>query len=49
MPFERFRAIPVVMLAAAVSLYAADKPKSAKPRQLPILTLKSSRPRNRWT
>jgi carboxypeptidase Q len=29
MPIERFRAIPVVMLAAAVSLYAADKPKSA--------------------
>ncbi len=29
MPVERFRAIPVVMLAAAVSLYAADKPKSA--------------------
>jgi hypothetical protein len=29
MPVERFRAIPVVMLAAAVSLYAADKPKSS--------------------
>jgi carboxypeptidase Q len=29
MPVERFRAIPVAMLAAAVSLYAADKPKSA--------------------
>jgi carboxypeptidase Q len=29
MPVERFRAIPMVMLAAAVSLYAADKPKSA--------------------
>ncbi len=29
MPAERFRAIPVVMLAIAVSLYAADKPKSA--------------------
>jgi carboxypeptidase Q len=29
MPVERFRAIPVVMLAAAISLYAADKPKSA--------------------
>jgi hypothetical protein len=29
MPAERFRAIPVVMLAAAVSLYAAEKPKSA--------------------
>ncbi len=29
MPVERFRAIPAVMLAAAVSLYAADKPKSA--------------------
>jgi carboxypeptidase Q len=29
MPIKRFRAIPVVMLAAAVSLYAADKPKSA--------------------
>jgi carboxypeptidase Q len=29
MPVERFRAIPVVMLAAAVSLYAADKAKSS--------------------
>jgi carboxypeptidase Q len=29
MPVERFRAIPLIMLAAAVSLYAADKPKSA--------------------
>jgi hypothetical protein len=27
MPVERLRAIPAVMLAAAVSLYAADKPK----------------------
>jgi hypothetical protein len=29
MPVERFRAISVALLAAAVSLYAADKPKSA--------------------
>jgi carboxypeptidase Q len=29
MSVERFRAIPLILLAVAVSLYAADKPKSA--------------------
>jgi hypothetical protein len=36
MPVERFRAIPVALLAAAVSLYAADKPKSANSAPLTV-------------